>query len=37
METETGRHCMSWGIETTYRTERHSVRLKVKPKEPGAS
>lgn len=36
METETGRHCMSWGTETTYRTERHSVRLKVTPKEPGA-
>jgi hypothetical protein len=33
METETGRHCMSWGIETTYRTERHSVRLKVTRQE----
>ncbi|HSW31300.1 MAG TPA: hypothetical protein VLH75_17570 [Longimicrobiales bacterium] len=34
METETGRHCMSWGTETTYRTERHSVRLKVTRQEP---
>lgn len=33
METETGRHCMSWGKETTYRTQRHSVRLKVTPLE----
>jgi len=37
METETGRHCMSWSKETTYHTERHSVRLKVTPREPGAS
>ncbi|MHB1194156.1 MAG: hypothetical protein ACYC6F_14035 [Longimicrobiales bacterium] len=29
METETGTHCMSWGAETTYRRERHSVRLKI--------
>jgi hypothetical protein len=33
METETGRHCMSWSNETTYRTERHSVRLKVTRQE----
>ncbi len=37
METETGRHCMSWGTETTYRSKWHRVRLKVTPKEPGAS
>jgi hypothetical protein len=37
METETGRHCMSWNYETTYRTEHHSVRLKITPKEPGSS
>jgi len=34
METETGRHCMSWGAETTYRRERQSIRLKVTRQEP---
>ncbi len=33
LETERGRSCMSWGNETTYRTERQSVRLKVTRQE----